>query len=394
MASTPKLFFCTIAGFYLASLALLPWIWFPPFPWLHEHAQWSDVVFAVAALAWVIEKWQTHTWPRLRPRHIAIALYLGAAFLSLLFASPNKPLGTWKLLGMVELGLLAVITADIAGRPGMRRALVQVVALTSLVTAAAAFIGLLLFYSGIHTELIGTYGDLVVSPWYARVQAGTIQPNMLASFCIFAAAVIAQQQVALPRWLRRVMQPILGLTVLLTFSRSIVTFALAAAIRRANTRWQRIAVGGAAVAILVLFISLTVGNLSLDPTSPAQARWETNRSSSRWEALETSFQTLVAHPFWGIGVGQKPGKRFGGQFDAHCTPLNIAATLGLPALIAFVSVFLFAWRERERPTNIAIWSGLAGIALDGLVEDVEDFRHLWVLIGLAAIEPTPQTVTS
>ena len=24
---------------YLTSLALLPWAWFPPFPWLHEHAQ-------------------------------------------------------------------------------------------------------------------------------------------------------------------------------------------------------------------------------------------------------------------------------------------------------------------------------------------------------------------
>ena len=36
---------------YLTALALLPWSWFPPFPWLHERAQWSDVVFAAASLA-------------------------------------------------------------------------------------------------------------------------------------------------------------------------------------------------------------------------------------------------------------------------------------------------------------------------------------------------------
>jgi len=41
------------------------------------------------------------------------------------------------------------------------------------------------------------------------------------------------------------------------------------------------------------------------------------------------------------------------------------------------------WRRRWRPTDLAIWSGLAGLLLDGLAQDVESFRHLWVMIGLA-----------
>jgi len=101
-------------AFYLASLALLPWTWFPPFPWLHEHAQWSDAVFALAAALWSIERWRNKDWPRLEPVHAAMAFYLGAATLSLIFSSPDKLAGLMKLLGLAELCALAVITSDFA----------------------------------------------------------------------------------------------------------------------------------------------------------------------------------------------------------------------------------------------------------------------------------------
>ncbi len=41
------------------------------------------------------------------------------------------------------------------------------------------------------------------------------------------------------------------------------------------------------------------------------------------------------------------------------------------------------WRARARPTDLALWGMLAGIGLDGLGQDVEDFRHVWVALGLA-----------
>ncbi|MGH9938924.1 MAG: hypothetical protein ACREAM_22005, partial [Blastocatellia bacterium] len=37
-----------------------------------------------------------------------------------------------------------------------------------------------------------------------------------------------------------------------------------------------------------------------------------------------------------------------------------------------------------RPSDLAIWGGLAGLGLDALAQDVEDFHHLWVMIGLAS----------
>ena len=38
--------------------------------------------------------------------------------------------------------------------------------------------------------------------------------------------------------------------------------------------------------------------------------------------------------------------------------------------------------QRARPTDTATWAALAGIGLDALTQDVEDFRHVWVLLGL------------
>jgi hypothetical protein len=44
------------------------------------------------------------------------------------------------------------------------------------------------------------------------------------------------------------------------------------------------------------------------------------------------------------------------------------------------------WRERRRPTSSATWSGLAALAVDGLAQDIEHFRHVWVMLGLADAE--------
>jgi len=61
----------------------------------------------------------------------------------------------------------------------------------------------------------------------------------------------------------------------------------------------------------------------------------------------------------------------------------VAATLGLPALAGLALAVWALWRARARPTDLATWGMLAGLGLDGLGQDVEDFRHVWVALGLA-----------
>jgi hypothetical protein len=368
---------------YLTTLGLLPWSWFPPFPWIHQHAQWSDLVFAAAALAWIVEKVLQRERPALHSTHIALALYAAFAVFSFLFTATDWRSGAPKLFGIGELCILALITSELARRPGAMPLMGRVIAITSLLTAAAGIAGIILFYFGIKTRLLGTYGDLVPSSNYARIQAGFYQPNLLASYCIFAGAVINCRQSQLPVWLRRATTVALWLAVLMTLSRGILAFGLAAAIRRADTRFRRIAVSLFAAFCAVVIVALSIWNLLVDPSSPLGARLDSSTPTSRWSGLTSSLRTLAVNPVFGTGPNTRPGQYLGFPFDAHLTPLNIAATLGLPALMAFVYLCARLWRQRGRPTDKAIWGGLAGLGLDALAQDVEDFRHVWVTIGLA-----------
>ena len=128
-------------------------------------------------------------------------------------------------------------------------------------------------------------------------------------------------------------------------------------------------------------MSLTLWNVALDPTRPRQVHLR-DEPSTRLSALVTSAASFERHPVFGVGPGHLPGVRSAGPCDAHFTPLNIAATLGAPAMLAFLGIPALLWRRRRRPTDLALWGAMAGIGLDALAQDVEDFRHVWVLFGL------------
>lgn len=366
---------------FLATLALLPWGALAPFPWLHENARWTDVVFALAAAAWAASLVAERRLPRPRPVHAGLALYLGWAAVSLAAASPRAGAGPAKLLGVAMLVALFLVTSDTMGRPGMPRAVGRTLAATSLLTAVAAVVGVVLSAYGRITPLVGTCGDLLPGP-LSRAQAGFPHPNLLASWCVFAFGALERDDAGLSRAWRRVVRVALAVTVLLTTSRAILAFALAAAIRGATTPARRRLAGALAVVLVGVMLGLTVTHVTFSPLRPwdLQAR---PGPSPRLEALTTSLGTLAAHPLLGTGPGTSPGRRGPLPFDAHLTPLNVAATLGLPALLGLAFAVAALWRARARPTDLATWGMLAGLGLDGLGQDVEDFRHVWVALGLA-----------
>ncbi len=366
---------------YLATLALLPWGALVRFPFLHENAQWSDVVFALAAAAWAASLVASRRLPRPRKVHAGLALYLGWAVVSLLAVSPRAASGPAKLLGVAMLVALFVVTSDMMGRPGMPSAVGRTLAATSLLTAAAAVIGVALSFFGTITPLVGTCGDLLPGP-LSRAQAGFPHPNLLASWCVFAAGALSREDAGLSRTWRRVSQAALALTVVLTTSRAILAFALAAAIRGATTPARRRAAGILAAFCVAAIVVLTLVNVTFNPLRPWDLQLRPG-PSVRLQAATTSVATLLSHPVVGTGPGTSPGLRGALPFDAHLTPLNIAATLGLPALAGLAFAALALWRARSRPTDLATWGMLAGLALDGLGQDVEDFRHVWVALGFA-----------
>ncbi len=376
---------------YLASLALIPWGALVPFPWLHENARWGDAVFALAVVAWALGLARARRLPRLRPVHAGLALYLGWAALSLVVVVPRHPSGAAKLLGLGMLLALFVVTSELAGRPGMPAAIGRTIAATSLVTALAAVLGVVLSAFGTITPLVGTCGDLLPGP-LSRAQAGFPHPNLLASFCVFAYGVVAREEAGLSRGWRRVVIAALALTVLLTTSRAILAFGLLAAIRHATTPARRRFAWGLGVALVLAMVGLTLVNVTFQPLRPWEPRLREG-PSVRQQSAQSSLETLAARPGFGSGLGSSPGRRGSLEFDAHLTPLNVAATLGLPALAGLGFAVFCLWRARSRPTDLALWGMLAALALDGLGQDVEDFRHVWVALGLLDAgrrEPEPK----
>jgi len=366
---------------YLATLALLPWGALVRFPWLHENAQWSDVVFALAAAAWAAGLVASRRLPGLRAVHAGLALYLGWAVVSLLAASPRAASGPAKLVGVAMLVALFAVTSDMMGRPGMPPLVGRTLAATSLLTAVAAAVGVALSWFGTITPLVGTCGDLLPGP-LSRAQAGFPHSNLLASWCVFASGALAREDAGLSRAWRRLAQAALAIAVVLTASRAILAFALAATIRGATTPFRRRIAGALAAALVVAIGALTLVNVTFSPLRPWDLQLREG-PSVRLESVTTSLQTLLAHPVLGTGPGTSPGLRGLQPFDAHLTPLNVAATLGLPVLGGLALAVLALWRSRSRPTDLATWGMLAGLGLDGLGQDVEDFRHVWVALGLA-----------
>jgi hypothetical protein len=366
---------------YLATLALLPWGGLVRFPWLHENAQWSDAVFALAAAAWAASLLAARRLPRPRLVHAGLGFYLAWAAASLLAAPTRPSSGPAKLLGLAMLATLLVVTSEMMGRPGMPAAVGRTLAATSVLTALAAAAGVLLSFFGRITPLVGTCGDLLPGP-LSRAQAGFPHPNLLASWCVFASGALAREDAGLSRIGRRVAQAALATTVVLTTSRAILAYALAAAIRHATSPSRRRAAWALAAVLVLAMLALTAFNLTFYPLRPWDVRVLPGPSARR-EAVTTSMETLAAHPLLGTGPGTSPGRRGREPFDAHLTPLNVAATMGLPALAALALAAFSIWRARARPTDLATWGMLAGLALDGLGQDVEDFRHVWVALGLA-----------
>lgn len=379
---------------YLLALALLPIRWLSPVRSLYEHADWSDVLIGASAGLWLIERTrQRRLAAAARSWQLPLAAFLAFSCASAAVAVPGRGGSPRTLLLMTELAVLAVITADFVSEPNRRRTVARVIAASAMGTIALGAVGLLLFYAGVHTGLLGAYGEQYVpSHLYARVQAGFESPPLLASYCIFASGVVAGRDAALGRRLRVLTQICLGLLCALTFSRGLIGFLLAVALRRsaAMTGRKRVLIaGGAALLSLAIVGALTAGRLHVNPFKPSTISYVVPDPGNRREAFVTSLTTLEHHPLLGIGPGALPGENRGIPFRAHFTPLNVAATLGVPALIALIATLCLVWRGRRRPTDVALWSAAAGIALDGLAQDIDHFRHVWVLLGLLGGERGP-----
>ena len=357
----------------LLAIAAIPFRWGSALRGVEANSGWADVFIAVAAVAWGVEKARTR---RLGCMGAPWAL-AGIAFVGWGAISAGVRGQGWSTVAtMGELLLLAVLTAECAVSEGRGR-IVVAVTVSAGITLMLGVAGLGLFYAGVHSGLVGVYGEqLSASSIYARVQAGFTSPPLMGSWCIFAAGVIALRRERARGW---------DLALLLacgaTVSRALLGYLTSLGLRRLKAPGRAVAVAAGATLIVG---ALTVGALHVDPSASIPLTYRVPDPGNRREAAVTAWHTFVRHPLFGLGPGALPALNRGHPFRAHLTPLNIAATMGLPALCAFCVLLILLWRARRRPTNWILWGTAIGLAIDGLAQDVDHFRHVWALIGLLA----------
>lgn len=360
--------------------------------------QLSDLAFA-AALALAI------VWVRYRPAaaDLALVAYFAAAGISAI-GSPDPRRSLVKLLG---LGLLATLYLC-AGHFQKRIAAWWLGG--AAVAGVLGLVGAALFYLGARTRFdnpfIAAYGSIPVGN-YPRVVALFANPNMYMSYLAASLAVVAWVWPdARGRWRTALvaLAAVLLANAALTLSVGLGGLALGAGLwwylRRGPARVLVLGAGVAAALgfAALMFVNLVPrgqGDVSVGP-------WDVQLAEGgRVDIWRGALRTAGAHPLTGKGYGtlvasttnpratvsmEKWGTAAmadGGavELEAHDVWLNVLGQTGFLGLAAFVAFIFLALRRAPA----AILCGLVATLLyHGLFAALEDARHVWLLLGLAA----------
>jgi len=229
---------------------------------------------------------------------------------------------------------------------------------------------------------------------------------------VFAAIVAISAPVAFylmrekrPRWERLFFLGCMGISILaaiLGASRGGflgLTAGFLVAVYKSRNRFRNLA----------LIFAVVVPILLVAPYSPVQRflhpTWrDTENIQTRTAAWEGGLHMVVRHPLLGVGLGNfKPlvleyeTGTFKEQSLAHNTYLEIAAELGIPALLLFLALLFSTYRtlEKVRRTSrraknrflemaaLGLEAGLAGYCVNALTVSIQYLKDFWLVIFLA-----------
>ncbi len=342
--------------------------------------QLSDIFFALAFVQFL--------WARFEiPSAIAavpIAAFAAGAAVSTLFGgSPVKLLGHFEL---AALGWMAVCASPHGSR-WLRRALVIAAALAALTAMAA----LAVFFSGIagydaagrpESPLLYIHGSLV-SGNYPRPRGTLVTGAMLTSVVATGLALLWFERELVPGvWRRRLIHAVCVAALFFAFSRTIATLAIvliaAELWRRDSPPWARGAwVIAAAAYAVALWVSLRY-HVVLNPMEP----WAVDvlaADGDRFGRWRIAVAAIAENPIVGAG----PGILVAEGWSAHNTWLNLWAVLGIAPLAAFAFLMLASVRAAIGLRPLGVACALIFALIESAYNDIEDMRHVWLLIGIA-----------
>lgn len=364
-----------------------------------------------------VMQWMTGERRRLEttPVHPLLILFVVLSLFSFVMGLRHAGLTSRSLRVFAELMLsmtFALILVDVLKNERMLKRFARILILAGV---AAALIGIVLWVMPdrlaeavlIRLSVIGYPSGGVIryveqNPELPERAIGTaVNPNSMGGFLVMVAALAAPQMVSNEplfgkQWISYVFFGILGVCLVLTFSRgSMLALGAAlfviAALRYRKLLWIMIAVG-----LLILLLPWTQFYIERFIEGFQGADLATQM---RFGEYTDALRLITRYPVIGAGFTGAP------DIDLYLAVANvyltIASNMGLVGLSAFLTlilaVFLYAWNSRqslaERPQMYAIWmgswAGLLGALVNGLFDHYFfnlEFSHavalFWIYIGM------------
>jgi O-antigen ligase len=232
------------------------------------------------------------------------------------------------------------------------------------VVAVAALVVSSLSGAGIDTRWTAGGGEL---GWRFRAKGPAGSTGLLAELCLVPFVVAVAER-------RRKLAALFGAVIALSVTRTILAALVALLVLERPRAWKPLVALLGLAALASIYVDIH----------------QLGTPGIRWRIAASAASTALHHPILGVGPNAPPawaawpGPRDPvGPWDAHSTVLDLAATLGLPALLAFAALVIVALAGvAEDPLTAALQVALWATVFDAVTIDVEDFRHVWLLLGL------------
>jgi O-antigen ligase len=237
-----------------------------------------------------------------------------------------------------------------------------------------------------------------------RAISTSVDPNsyggMLALVGALAAAQLFAERPLLRRWQLTSIVGVMGIALLLTFSRAALFGLIIAIVYLATLRYRRLwwAMIGGGVLLLGLLVGLGIAEeFALRVVEGVQ--FQDQAQQMRLAEYQNAINIIARYPVFGIGFGQAPDiDLVAGVSSIY---LAIAQRMGLVGLLAFLSIvgawFLFTWQQLwQLDAERAGWllgtqAGLVAALAVGLADHYFfniEFSHMvalfWGCAGLGA----------
>ncbi len=355
---------------------------------------------------------------RLTPLGLPLLGFLGVTFFSLILGARGLP-DTLTLHNYAKFVLGVLFFFSIVNCVRTRTQARFILRTTIICGGLAGLLGLLLYALNDQTSL-----QLLVSlgrigyPTSGRVLryveddpggleraiSTAVDPNsyggMLALVGALAAAQLFAERPLLRRWQLTSIVGVMGIALLLTFSRAALFGLIIAIVYLATLRYRRLwwAMIGGGVLLVGLLVGLGIAEeFALRVVEGVQ--FQDQAQQMRLAEYQNAINIIARYPVFGIGFGQAPDiDLVAGVSSIY---LAIAQRMGLVGLLAFLSIvgawFLFTWQQLwQLDAERAGWllgtqAGLVAALAVGLADHYFfniEFSHMvalfWGCAGLGA----------